>query len=119
MTSEKQARSDEARRNDLDFAVGVVLSPPHHRPDVHGAIKYGVRPPMGWADDSITRQFACEMRDLIVEQSQILVDQRLLTAEEIGELQGRPYEVGPAAQSWSMFLYNLYLALAGEKQAIL
>jgi hypothetical protein len=41
---------------------------------------------MGWADDSITRQFACEMRDLIVEQSQILVDQRLLTAEEIGEL---------------------------------
>lgn len=59
------------------------------------------------------------MRDLIVEQSQILVDQRLLTAEEIGELQGRPYEVGPAAQSWPMFLYNLYLALAGEKQAIL
>jgi len=100
---------DDPFRRDLANAFGIILSPPHHGPDVRGNAAYGIRPQYGMADETITGEFAETMRSLVVGRASALAERGLVTPEAISDLQSKPYGYPPAAQQWPTFLYTLYL----------
>ena len=103
------AVDEDPFRRDLADAFGIVLSPPWHGPDVRGNVSYGIRPPHGWTDPTLSSEFAATMAEIIRERASSLVDRGLLPPDAASGIEGRPYAIPPAAQSWAMFIYNLYL----------
>jgi hypothetical protein len=98
----------EEYRDDLDFSLGIILPAPLHGLDINGNVVFGIRPQFGMADEAITNQFAREMRNLIVTGMQPLVDRGTLPANVLEPLEARPYSFPPAAQSWPLYLFNLW-----------
>ena len=107
-SAETEFGVDEARRDDLGNAIGFIVSAPFHGQDETGQWFWGLRPFGGMANPDLTNQFRNDMARIARDGLYSVVGPGLLTSPQAEAIEGHPYEIGPAAQSWPMFFYNLY-----------
>jgi hypothetical protein len=104
---EQEKRWQLAYRTDLANAFGLVLSMPAHGRNNLGNWQYGLIP-MGETSQTLEDDFRTEMHSIIHSHTSFLISQGLLTHEQVEDIEGHSYSVGPAAQEWPRFFFELY-----------
>ena len=106
--AEDKNRWELARRTDLANTFGIVLSVPPHGQDEQGKWRYGLLPVGGMSNQSLVDQFEAEMRSTIASYTPSLVSSGLLSPDQAEVIEGHPYSIGPAAQEWPQFFFEIF-----------
>lgn len=106
--AEIQRGWDLQRRSDLADAFGIAFSVPTHGQDDEGRWKFGLPAQGGMNSQELTEKFADDITHIIRYAAVDLVDKGVITKQDVLSIRAQSYSVGPLAQEWPKFLFDLY-----------